>query len=84
MMNRYNRKVGDVCRDVRGNWYVIHRIGPEGGTYGPRFYGAKGTGTEYGSLNTNTDVIKPEDLGDGVVAALALFSLTGKQVVSKL
>ena len=76
------REIGDVCRDWKGNYYVVDRIGPQGGTYGPRFYSKSGADSQslYGSLNLTTDVVPPDKLPEEVVSALAYFRLTGRKV----
>lgn len=75
------RQLGDICRDWASSWFVIDRIGPEGGTYGPRFLSKRPPRSdEFGSLNTNTNVVPPEEVPEEVSAALAYFRLTGKAV----
>jgi hypothetical protein len=77
-------KPGDICTHVRtGNWYVVREVGSRGGCSGPCFYGPGGDTRNMQKLRACCERVAPSRLPDKVIAALAVFSLTGLVITSE-
>lgn len=71
-------KLGEVGKDWDGNWYLVRKVGPAGGTSGPCIYGPRKKNVNFNKLRSATVKVPPSRWPPEIKRVVAAYALTGE------